>query len=250
MGFVDGPNMYTYVVQNPWSSFDPEGLKTKKQYQDSIDKAKKSNESNRARKAELNKAKDAHENGERTSAEAREVEKLDKEWIKNESIIVGAHIGIAHLEASAKAISVVTGQEVAEVESYLDDRDSDGPFKDGLTLARTGRVAELAASYYGGKLAGAAAGKLLDAIVGKALAKGASKIVQADIDALNDAWQKPLEEKFRSRPVQNELLKMLQKQGMSLDDAVDKVLRIEREAMQVEEARRRAGKSLYPPSSP
>jgi RHS repeat-associated protein len=26
MGFVDGPNRYTYVVQNPWSKFDPEGL--------------------------------------------------------------------------------------------------------------------------------------------------------------------------------------------------------------------------------
>ena len=26
LGFVDGPNVYTYVVQNPWTSFDPEGL--------------------------------------------------------------------------------------------------------------------------------------------------------------------------------------------------------------------------------
>jgi RHS repeat-associated protein len=26
LGFVDGPNLYTYVVQNPWSKFDPEGL--------------------------------------------------------------------------------------------------------------------------------------------------------------------------------------------------------------------------------
>ena len=26
MGFVDGPNVYTYVVQNPWSAFDPDGL--------------------------------------------------------------------------------------------------------------------------------------------------------------------------------------------------------------------------------
>jgi len=26
LGFVDGPNMYAYVVQNPWSKFDPEGL--------------------------------------------------------------------------------------------------------------------------------------------------------------------------------------------------------------------------------
>ncbi len=27
-GFVDGPNLYTYVKQNPWTSFDPEGLAT------------------------------------------------------------------------------------------------------------------------------------------------------------------------------------------------------------------------------
>jgi RHS repeat-associated protein len=25
-GFVDGPNVYTYVQQNPWTKFDPEGL--------------------------------------------------------------------------------------------------------------------------------------------------------------------------------------------------------------------------------
>ncbi|RYD60417.1 MAG: RHS repeat-associated core domain-containing protein, partial [Verrucomicrobiaceae bacterium] len=25
-GFVDGPNLYAYVRQNPWSKFDPEGL--------------------------------------------------------------------------------------------------------------------------------------------------------------------------------------------------------------------------------
>jgi len=25
-GFVDGPNLYTYVIQNPWTKFDPEGL--------------------------------------------------------------------------------------------------------------------------------------------------------------------------------------------------------------------------------
>jgi RHS repeat-associated protein len=27
LGFVDGPNMYAYVVQNPWTKFDPLGLK-------------------------------------------------------------------------------------------------------------------------------------------------------------------------------------------------------------------------------
>jgi RHS repeat-associated protein len=25
-GFVDGPNVYTYVKQNPWSAFDAHGL--------------------------------------------------------------------------------------------------------------------------------------------------------------------------------------------------------------------------------
>jgi hypothetical protein len=30
--------MYAYVVQNPWSAFDPEGLKTKKEYEKERDK--------------------------------------------------------------------------------------------------------------------------------------------------------------------------------------------------------------------
>ncbi len=30
LGFVDGPNVYTYVNQNPWTKFDPQGLEKKK----------------------------------------------------------------------------------------------------------------------------------------------------------------------------------------------------------------------------
>lgn len=30
-GFVDGPNLYAYVKQNPWTCFDPDGLLTEKQ---------------------------------------------------------------------------------------------------------------------------------------------------------------------------------------------------------------------------
>ena len=26
LGFIDGPNLYAYVMQNPWTTFDPEGL--------------------------------------------------------------------------------------------------------------------------------------------------------------------------------------------------------------------------------
>ncbi len=37
-GFVDGPNLYAYVRQNPWTSFDPEGLKTKKEREEARDK--------------------------------------------------------------------------------------------------------------------------------------------------------------------------------------------------------------------
>jgi RHS repeat-associated protein len=32
LGFVDGPNMYAYVVQNPWTAFDPLGLQTGRKY--------------------------------------------------------------------------------------------------------------------------------------------------------------------------------------------------------------------------
>jgi RHS repeat-associated protein len=36
LGFVDGPNLYTYVMQNPWTRFDPEGLKSINDYKKDI----------------------------------------------------------------------------------------------------------------------------------------------------------------------------------------------------------------------
>ncbi|MFA6287906.1 MAG: RHS repeat-associated core domain-containing protein [Opitutaceae bacterium] len=39
LGFVDGPNMYAYVVQNPWSKFDPEGLSALKKVKEGIEAA-------------------------------------------------------------------------------------------------------------------------------------------------------------------------------------------------------------------
>jgi RHS repeat-associated protein len=40
-GFVDGPNVYAYVMQNPWTSFDPDGLKTKEDYRNDMRSAAK-----------------------------------------------------------------------------------------------------------------------------------------------------------------------------------------------------------------
>jgi RHS repeat-associated protein len=38
-GFIDGPNLYTYVRQNPWSKFDPEGLASYDEVKSMYDKA-------------------------------------------------------------------------------------------------------------------------------------------------------------------------------------------------------------------
>jgi hypothetical protein len=35
-GFENGPNLYAYVKENPWSAFDPDGLKTKDDYRNDI----------------------------------------------------------------------------------------------------------------------------------------------------------------------------------------------------------------------
>ncbi|MGF1448616.1 MAG: RHS repeat-associated core domain-containing protein [Opitutales bacterium] len=37
LGFVDGPNVYTYVRQNPWTVFDPKGLQANINYYESGD---------------------------------------------------------------------------------------------------------------------------------------------------------------------------------------------------------------------
>jgi RHS repeat-associated protein len=38
-GFVDGPNLYAYVQQNPWTAFDPDGLWKLKEHGDMTDEA-------------------------------------------------------------------------------------------------------------------------------------------------------------------------------------------------------------------
>jgi RHS repeat-associated protein len=215
LGFVDGPNMYAYVVQNPWTKFDPEGLATKEQYQKEIDKAKKSNAKILTRKAEINKAV-SDRGGERTAAENSEVNSLHRKYIKNELTIVAGQFGIAHLEASAKAIAIVTGQDVASVEKNLDDKSE--LFRDGLTLARTGRAAELAASYYGGRLVGWAGGKLIGRII------GSSKLMQeGEALAVSKMSQNGIKQAEASFSVDAKIIKQMESRGWDttlIDDAI------------------------------
>lgn len=57
LGFVDGPNMYAYVVQNPWSKFDPEGLTSdeeaaaKKQQEEAAKRMEQDNTNEAAQRA-------------------------------------------------------------------------------------------------------------------------------------------------------------------------------------------------------
>jgi len=165
-GFIDGPNLYTYVNQNPWTKFDPEGLRTLKQVRKAIDDRNEENRALNKRQTEINNTT-KKEGRARTPEEQKEYENIGSKKLRNEALNFVDSIVASHLEASAKAIAAVTRQKVEDVESTLDDQDANGSFNDGLTLARTGRVAELVGSYYGGKIVGWAGGKLIGSILGR-----------------------------------------------------------------------------------
>jgi RHS repeat-associated protein len=89
-GFVDGPNLYAYVKQNPWTAFDPDGLKTKKDYQADYDKAS-------ARHEELGK----------TKAEGKTLDFLKAafEYKKTGDEMAKAKKGMDKIEATAKNLN-------------------------------------------------------------------------------------------------------------------------------------------------
>ncbi|WP_166646941.1 RHS repeat-associated core domain-containing protein [Prosthecobacter fusiformis] len=51
-GFVDGPNLYAYVKQNPWTGWDPDGLATVSELQDKIADVRKAQANARPSKVE------------------------------------------------------------------------------------------------------------------------------------------------------------------------------------------------------
>ncbi len=112
-GFVDGPNVYTYVRQNPWTFWDPLGLETKSQLEgmrDRLDNAYKKQVadinamtgiSDKERAAGLDRLAGVYER--QRNAYTERINKLGK---------------------TARDIAKVTGREVAAVELDLNDSDT------------------------------------------------------------------------------------------------------------------------------
>lgn len=80
-GFVDGPNLYTYVRQNPWSKFDPEGL-VSSDYKERLERAdeqgrqieaQRQEASNKAN-SDVNAAREAYGKGEITKEQLSSAE--------------------------------------------------------------------------------------------------------------------------------------------------------------------------------
>ncbi|AHF90591.1 type IV secretion protein Rhs [Opitutaceae bacterium TAV5] len=157
LGFVDGPNLYAYVVQNPWTKFDPEGLKKKKDYEADIRRA--------YRTAELKQSNYIKEHKTLSEKESKQYDlfgKVSEAWTEASAQIKEAQEEIRRIEESAKVISLVSRIDVSKVEQFLDD--DSALYADSRTLIMSGIVAENVAAYYGGKLAGTIIGQVVKRI--------------------------------------------------------------------------------------
>jgi RHS repeat-associated protein len=98
-GLVDGPNLYTYVLQNPWTKFDPLGLKRIKDHKEDIQKAETrfqtrakeidSTYSGKEKEAKLKDAQDAlGESKAKSNAAIKSIEQTAKDIKENLGIDV------------------------------------------------------------------------------------------------------------------------------------------------------------------
>ncbi|MES2569999.1 MAG: polymorphic toxin-type HINT domain-containing protein, partial [Verrucomicrobiota bacterium] len=110
-GFVDGPNLYTYVVQNPWTSYDPEGLASAETEQ------------------KLNDIQHFFEHGERAIDKAAAkgsaaIKAADKTLNDNEARIFGAvrlGAGVGEIALGVAAAPASGGAAVALAAHGMDD---------------------------------------------------------------------------------------------------------------------------------
>ncbi|PTX94067.1 type IV secretion protein Rhs [Spartobacteria bacterium LR76] len=121
-GFVDGPNLYAYVVQNPWTNFDPEGLKKIKDYEDEIAKERKQLE---RKLKQISNSKGLNERSKQRL--------LDQAYKTHGARIENAQGAIDRIEASAQGINQFAKllNDAAELSgkpgrfSYVDSRELD-----------------------------------------------------------------------------------------------------------------------------
>jgi RHS repeat-associated protein len=93
LGFVDGPNEYTYVIDNPWTHFDPEGLDTDDQL----------HQKQQSKQAEVNSARESAKNALTPAARKADEKQADKLQGQLDKI----NDRISKLENSAKALKDV-----------------------------------------------------------------------------------------------------------------------------------------------
>jgi RHS repeat-associated protein len=160
LGFVDGPNMYAYVVQNPWSQFDPEGLKTRKEREER--KKRWDAEYEKADK-EQQELKGRQSNG--VWSNAADEKRYDRLFAKKAFYSLAAQYEqnqIDKIDQTARVISWISKRTVEEEAAELDDEGE--LYNEGRKLVAAGIAAEQVSAYYGGKLIGWGAGKIVGKI--------------------------------------------------------------------------------------
>ncbi|MES2593777.1 MAG: RHS repeat-associated core domain-containing protein [Verrucomicrobiota bacterium] len=106
-GFVDGPNLYAYVKQNPWSTFDPDGLKSKRDYRNDMGQAAAE------RAAEY---KNLPANASDRAKFGIENRYKNKMW--------AAQQGINSITKTARAMEAITRSQTGSIDDeFLDDED-------------------------------------------------------------------------------------------------------------------------------
>ena len=176
-GFVDGPNLYTYVNQNPWSKFDPEGLETKKDYEEELTALRT--------KIKLDQTDRAYARKMLKGAKNADAFRYVKVWENtiagyNSSIILSSlrmaevEKNIKAIDNSARMIKMVTKSEGIEWDpSTLDD--TSDLFKSGMDLHRVSLTAKTLASAYVGGKAMNAVGRLVSRVIGRFGSKASTR---------------------------------------------------------------------------
>ena len=163
------PDVLVYVNQNPWSKFDPEGLETRKDYEEELTALRT--------KIKLDQTDRAYARKMLKGAKNADAFRYVKVWENtiagyNSSIILSSlrmvevEKNIKAIDNSARMIKMVTKSEGIEWDpSTLDD--TSDLFKSGMDLHRVDLTAKTLASAYVGGKAMNAVGRLVSRVIGR-----------------------------------------------------------------------------------